>query len=147
MRSCLDWRKTSQSWKQKRRNWLQEYYVKIWKSGKGGSGWLGEEGKEDKDSETPERWFRVRIWIDQNDEEFSGKPGDDLEGDLKLEYNKWLRFLELSFWLILGAPAVSDAGWVSRYDIFISSAGEEGTATSSTSNTKAAQDNKYGYGQ
>lgn len=37
----------------------------------------------------------------------------------------------------IGVPAVSDAGWASRYDIVISSAGEQGAATTSTSNTTA----------
>ena len=60
---------------------------------------LREEGKEDKDSKAPERWFRVRVWIDQeyDNEECPGKTRDDLEGELELKYSEWLRFLVLDF--------------------------------------------------
>lgn len=51
---------------------------------------LREEGKDDKDSKAPEKWFRVRVWIDQeyDDKEDSGKTENDLEGELELKYSK-----------------------------------------------------------
>ncbi|KAF8462929.1 hypothetical protein BDZ91DRAFT_784270 [Kalaharituber pfeilii] len=77
---------------------------------------LREEGKEDKDLKAPEKWFRVRVWIDRDEEEktetlerngsTAGEIDTDVIGELELRYS------------------VSDAGWVSRYDIIINTAGE-----------------------
>ncbi|KAI5805574.1 hypothetical protein DFH27DRAFT_551782 [Peziza echinospora] len=73
-----------------------------------------EEGKDesintDKD---PEKWFRVRVWIDREDEELDASgnekvaQAEDAEGELEITYT------------------VTQAGWVSRYDIVISSSGD-----------------------
>lgn len=75
---------------------------------------LREEGKEDKDAKAPEKWYRVRVWIDReenDDGEDSSKEACVIEGELELKYT------------------VSDAGWASRYDIVISSAGDADSAT------------------
>lgn len=50
-----------------------------------------EEGKEDKDTKAPEKWYRVRVWIDReedNELEGSNKIQDDGEGELELKYSK-----------------------------------------------------------
>lgn len=50
---------------------------------------LREEGKEDKDAKVPEKWYRVRVWIDreENDED-SSKVACDAEGELELKYSE-----------------------------------------------------------
>ncbi|KAF8437845.1 hypothetical protein BGX38DRAFT_1273788 [Terfezia claveryi] len=75
---------------------------------------LREEGKVDKDVKAPEKWYRVRVWIDReenDDGEDSRKVSCDAEGELELKYT------------------VSDAGWASRYDIVISSSGDADSVT------------------
>ncbi|RPB20429.1 hypothetical protein L211DRAFT_870624 [Terfezia boudieri ATCC MYA-4762] len=75
---------------------------------------LREEGKVDKDAKAPEKWYRVRVWIDREENdggEDSSKVSCDAEGELELKYT------------------VSDAGWASRYDIVISSSDDADSAT------------------
>lgn len=52
---------------------------------------LREEGKEDKDTKAPEKWYRVRVWIDSELDgnwEGSNKIHGDAEGELELKYSK-----------------------------------------------------------
>ncbi|KAF8419303.1 hypothetical protein EV426DRAFT_538919 [Tirmania nivea] len=93
---------------------------------------LREEGKEDKDAKAPERWYRVRVWIDReenDDEKDSSKVTCDIEADIRMH--------------MANIPiAVSDAGWASRYDIVISSAGDANPATD-TANPKTGKVTAY----
>jgi len=98
---------------------------------------LREEGKVDKDAKAPEKWYRVRVWIDReesDDGEDSSKVTCDVEGELELKYseccqNSNANYAGISMHTANISIAVSDAGWASRYDIVISSAGDADSAT------------------
>ena len=50
---------------------------------------LREEGKEDKDAKAPEKWYRVRVWIEREENCDEEGSSGDAEGELELKYSEY----------------------------------------------------------
>ena len=55
---------------------------------------LREEGKVDKDAKAPEKWYRVRVWIDREENDDGEDSRCDVEGELELKYSECCQKLQ-----------------------------------------------------